>query len=224
MTGTPNRLIPIKSPALPLAPTDYARQYVDQVNNISRIFYKQIDNLTNALLSNTGGRFFGLPHASLYDTTTQSDGVDTPNAIKLNSLVGADTLSVAVENDESGNPTRVTPEFPGVYNIQFSLQLENQDNAQHDVYIWLRHDGVNVADTATSVTVPPRKSAGVYGYAVAAWNFFLEMDGGDYFELMWATNSTLVSIPYLPAQTSPYPRPAVPSAILTVSFVSAIPA
>lgn len=224
MAGTPNRLIPIKSPALPLAPTDYARQYIDQVNNISRIFYKQIDNLTNALLSNTGGRFFGFPHGSFYDTTTQSDGVDTPNAIKFNATSTAETYAISVENNTSGDPTRVTAEFPGIYNIQFSLQLENQDNAQHDVDIWLRHNGTDVANTTTFVTVPARKSAGVYGYSVAAWNFFLEMQGGDYFELIWATNTTLVSIPYVPAQTSPYPHPAIPSAILTVSFVSAIPA
>jgi len=224
MAGTPNRLIPIKSPALPLAPTDYARQYTDQVNNINRIFYKQIDNLTNALLSNTGGRFFGFPHASLYDTTDQTAAINTPTPVKFNATSTAETYAISVANNASSNPTRVTPEFPGIYNIQFSLQLENQDNAQNDVDIWLRLNGTDVANTTTFVTIPARKSAGVYGYAVAAWNFFLEMQGGDYFELMWATDNALVSIPYVEAQTSPYAHPAIPSAILTVSFVSAIPA
>lgn len=224
MANLPNRLISLKLPALPLAPTEYARQYHDQVNNIHRIYYTQVNTLTGALLTNTGGRFLGFPHGSFYDTTTQSDGVDTPNAVQLNSTTLVDTFGISVENNTSSNPTRVTTEFPGIYNIQFSLQLENQDNAQHDVYIWLRYNGADVINTTTSVTVPARKSAGVYGYAVAAWNFFQEMQGGDYFELMWATSTTLVSMPYLGAQTSPYPRPAIPSVILTVSFVSAIPA
>lgn len=224
MAGTPSRLIPIKSPALPLAPTDYARQYTDQVNNIQRIFYKQIDNLTNALLSNTGGRFLGFPHGSFYDTETQSDGVDTPNAVQLNSTFTEDTFGISIANNASNKPTRVTTEFPGVYNFQFSLQLENQDNAQHEVTIWVRINGVDVPNTTTLVTVPARKSASIYGYGVAAWNFVLTMQGGDYFELIWASTSALVTIPYSPEQVSPYPHPAVPSTILTVSFVSAIPA
>ena len=149
MAGTPSRLIPIKSPALPLAPTDYARQYVDQVNNISRIFYKQIDNLTNALLSNTGGRFLGMPHGSFYDTTTQSDGANTPNPIQLNSTSTAETYGISVANNASGNPTRVTTEFPGIYNIQFSLQLLNYTTAEDNVTVWFKLNGVDVSQSAS---------------------------------------------------------------------------
>lgn len=224
MAGIPNRLIPIKSPALPLAPSDYARQYHDQVNNIHRVYYKQLDNLTNALLSNTGGRFLGFPHGSFYDTETQSDGADTPNAVQLNGTFTEDTYGITIANNASNRPTRVTAEFPGVYNFQFSLQLENTDNSQQEVTIWPRINGVDVPNSATLVTVPARKSASVYGYAVAAWNFVLTLQGGGYFELIWAATSALVTIPYTPEQTSPYAHPAVPSTILTVSFVSAIPA
>lgn len=224
MANLPDRLIPLRSPALPLGPTEYSRQYQDQLNSILRLYFSLIDSQSQALLSNIGGRFLAMPHGSFYDTETQSDGADTPNAVQLNSTFVEDTLGFSIANNANGNPTRVTAEYPGIYNFQFSLQLENTDNAQHEVTIWPRINGVDVPNSATLITVPARKSASIFGYAVAAWNFVLSMQGGDYFELMWATTSTLVTIPYSAAQTSPYVHPAVPSTILTVSFVSAIPA
>jgi hypothetical protein len=33
-----------KAPALPIAPTTYARQYQDQLNNVLRLYFSQIDN------------------------------------------------------------------------------------------------------------------------------------------------------------------------------------
>lgn len=224
MANLPNRLSPFRSPALPLATTEYSRQYQDQLNSILRLYFSLIDSQSQSLLSNTGGRFLSMPHGSFYDTETQSDGINTPNAVQLNSTFVDETLGFSIENNINGNPTRVVAEYPGIYNYQFSLQLENQDNSQHEVSIWVRINDENVDNTATLITVPARKSASIFGYAVAAWNFVLPMQGGDYFELIWATNSTLVTIPATAAQTSPYVRPAVPSTILTVSFVSAIPA
>lgn len=224
MANLPNRLAPFRSPALPLATTEYSRQYQDQLNSILRLYFSLIDSQSQSLLSNTGGRFLSTPHGSFYDTETQSDGANTPNAVQLNGTFVTDTLGFSVANNAANRPTRVTAEYPGIYNFQFSLQLENTDNAQHEVTIWPRINGVDVPNSATLVTVPARKSASIFGYAVAAWNFVLSMQGEDYFELMWATTSTLVTIPYSAAQTSPYAHPAVPSTILTVSFVSAIPA
>lgn len=224
MANLPDRLIPLKSPSLPLGPTEYSRQYQDQLNSILRLYFSLVDSQSQALLSNIGGRFLAMPHGSFYDTETQSDGADTPNPVQLNSTFVEDTLGFTIENNTNGDPTRVTAEYPGIYNFQFSLQLENTDNAQHEVGIWVRINGVDVDNTATLITIPARKSASIYGYAVPAWNFVLSMQGGDYFELMWATNSTAVTIPASVAQTSPYVRPAVPSTILTVAFVSAIPA
>lgn len=224
MANFPDKLIPTKSPSLPLGPVEYSRQYQDQLNNILRLYFTSIDNLNQGLLGNVGGRFLGSPHGSFYDTETQSDGADTPNPVQLNGTFTGETIGFTVANNDSGNPTRVTAEYPGIYNFQFSLQLQNTDNAQQEVTIWARINGVDVANSATDITVPARKSSSIYGYAVAAWNFVLPLQANDYFELMWASSSALVTIPYKAAQTSPYVRPAIPSTILTVSFVSAIPA
>jgi hypothetical protein len=42
-----------KAPALPVAPTEYSRQYHDQLNNVLRLYFSQIDNFISQLMANT---------------------------------------------------------------------------------------------------------------------------------------------------------------------------
>jgi len=44
-------VIPPKAPNLPLAPIEYASQYIDQVNNALRLYFTQIDNSSQAIFS-----------------------------------------------------------------------------------------------------------------------------------------------------------------------------
>jgi hypothetical protein len=42
-----------KAPALPVAPTDYSRQYHDQLNNVLRLYFAQLDNFIAQLMANS---------------------------------------------------------------------------------------------------------------------------------------------------------------------------
>jgi hypothetical protein len=42
-------LIPPKAPNLPIAPVEYSQQYQDQLSNAFRLYFGQIDNITQAL-------------------------------------------------------------------------------------------------------------------------------------------------------------------------------
>lgn len=42
-------LQPTKAPNLPIAPVEYAQQYQDQLNNAFRLYFAQIDNISQAL-------------------------------------------------------------------------------------------------------------------------------------------------------------------------------
>ena len=98
---------------------------------------------------------------------------------------------------------------PGAYNFQFSLQLNKTSAAAKNVWIWYRVNGTNAANSATQVTL-----AGTSAAAVAAWNFVLNMNAGDYFELVWSTDDTACQIVSI---ASAAPVPAIPSVILTVT-------
>ena len=115
--------------------------------------------------------------------------------------------------------SRMNVRNAGIYNVQFSVQLDNQDNVQHDVDIWFRKNGTNITASNSKFTVPARKSASIFGHVIAAINYFVELAANDYIEIVWRTESTDVSLEQTPAESSPT-RPATPSVIATMQYVA----
>jgi hypothetical protein len=112
------------------------------------------------------------------------------------------------------------------------LQFANTENAVHDAVVWLRINGTNVLNSSTSFSIPARKSAGVPSYVCGYSEVVFTIDADSVVELVWATDQAYsttgpvdgVFIFADPAQTSPYARPAIPSALGSITFVSAITA
>jgi hypothetical protein len=109
-----------------------------------------------------------------------------------------------------GSPTsRIYVDTEGLYNFQFSAQLAKTTGGVGAVYIWCRVNGVDIPDSATKIRIQGNNAE-----TVAAWNFVLPVNAGDYFELMWSTDDTHCQI-FASAASSPVP--AIPSVILTVT-------
>jgi len=223
MTTTPLR--PSKAPNLLIAPPEYVAQYQDQLNNALRLYFNQIDNGIGFLFSDTGGSSLSLPHIAASDNADQlATAANTPTEVKWDTL-------------ESGlgwtlnPPGTATANVSGVYTIRYSLQFANTDNSQHDAAVWLKLNNVDVPRSTTVFSIPERKSAGVFSYVCAYSEATFEVEAGDTIALYWATDQAFrispatagVYIEHLAAQTSPYPRPAVPSAIGSITFVSRLP-
>jgi len=117
------------------------------------------------------------------------------------------------------NSSRLNVRNAGIYNLQFSVQLENTDNAQHDVDIWFRKNGTNITASNSMFTVPARKSASIFGHVIAAINYFVELAVNDYVEIVWRTENIGVTLEQTAAQSSPT-RPATPSVIATMQYVA----
>lgn len=158
-----------------------------------------------ALALNPPAKEYRTPrYGSFYDTTTQTAAViNTAYAISFNTT----DLSVGVTR---GSPTsRIYVDRPNVYNIQFSAQLDKTTGGVGLIYIWLRKNGVNIPDSATQVRIQGNNAE-----TVAAWNFLLQLNAGDYFELMWEVDDTSVQIL---TEVASAIHPAIPSVILTVT-------
>lgn len=151
-------------------------------------------------------------YGAFSDSSDQTGSVSTGTAMIFDATDIADGVTLV-----SG--TRLTVPNDGIYNLQFSAQLKNTANTQEDATIWFRINGVDVAKSATQITVPARKSASIFGYAVAAWNIFLDMNAGDYAEIIWLPTATSVTVETLPSSASPA-YPAIPSVIATVQQVA----
>ena len=203
------KLTPPATPNIPLAPASYERPYIDQLNNVFRLFFNQISSLFRTLLGPLGGRVLNNPCASFYTTTTQTAAaINTAYAISMDPAVFENGVYL-------GTPaSRIYIDNDGVYNFQFSLQLAKSSASTGDIWIWYRVNGVDAAYSASQVAVQ-----GTSAQTVAAWNFVVEMNAGDYFELMWAVDDTHVEI--IQYGTAAF-RPAIPPVIMTVTFVSAL--
>jgi hypothetical protein len=129
---------------------------------------------------------------------------------------------ISIVNNGSGDPTRITFANTGIYNIQFSSQFQNIDNAEHDVTVWLRLNGTDVTGSSGFVQVPKRRSAGVgnEGHVITGWNYVLSVVAGQYYELVWSTTDhTHVTMEFYAAGSPP---PSAASVIMTVTQQSGI--
>ena len=144
------------------------------------------------------------------DSTDQAGSTVAGVAMTFNTQDVTDTITLV-------NNSEITVPNTGVYDLQFSAQFQNTDNAQHDVVIWFKVNGSDLANSATVLTVPARKSSNVYGYAVAAWNVFFNLNSSDYVEIYWIKENALVTMEH---RASTATHPAVPSVIVTIQQVA----
>lgn len=112
----------------------------------------------------------------------------------------------------------ITVNQSGVYNIQFSAQFTNPDSQAHDVDVWFTKNDATIPSSNSVFTVPS-SHGGINGRLIASLNFMVYLNVGDYIEIVWHTNDSNVYIQGIPEQTSPL-RPAAPSVIATVNYVS----
>ena len=160
----------------------------------------------------TGGPVGNLYYGSFYDTTTQSVLVaDTAYAMKFGTNV-INNKGITIANNGSGDPTRITFANAGTYNIQFSAQLDSVTGSTQTTQIWFAKNGVADAYSSTIITVQ-----GTTAETVAAWNYWVTVTAGQYYEIFWAANNTGVK---LTAATPTGIYPGVPSVILTVNQVA----
>lgn len=203
MSGT-NFLNSTKAPALPFAPVQYDRTYSDTAHNILRQYFLTIDNVTSQLLAASGGRYLSFPHIAAQDSTDQYATADN-----VATKVLWDTLDSGLGFTLNPNST-ATPEYTGVYKIDYSLQFFNTDSQIHDAYVWLQVNGVNVPGSASQFSIT-ESHGGVDGAIVAYSSITFTVTGGDEVALYWATTDAATSgvVPGFIC-TPPPPRLSVP--------------
>ena len=206
-----SKIIVPEPPNLPLAGDMYTRQYLDQLNNVLRLYFNRLSNALSLVTGNEGGQYLSFPYGAFLDTTTQTAAAtSTAYAVKFNTTTSSNSVTAGTVDT-----SKITVDEEGIYNFAFSLQLDKASGAAGHTYIWARVNGVDVANSGSEVAVQ-----GTTAETIAAWNFFLSMQPGDYFQLMWSVDDTNIQIKAV-AATSPVP--AIPSSILTVNFVSKPP-
>jgi hypothetical protein len=197
-------------------PEVYDRRNLNENNGALNIFSRKLTSVLGSLFGPRGGKFMNNPHGAFQDSTDQTAAnTTTAYAVTFNTTDFSNGVTIA-------SNSRITVADSGIWNLQFSIQFTNTTNSSQDVDVWFRVNGTNVANSNSRFGFAPRKGVGDPYHTIAALNYFVSLNATDYVEIMWRTTDIGVQIEQYAAGTSPT-RPAVPSAIVTMSFVSNLP-
>ena len=177
------------------------------INKTSAAAFFAVSNSAWEELQGFNGEVPILHYGAFSDTTTQTIvSINTAYAMTFNTTDLANGVSI-------GSPTsRIVVDNQGVYNVQFSAQLDKTSGGAAVIHIWLRKNGTNVPNTTSRVVIQ-----GTAAELVAAWNFVIQLEPTNYVELMWEADDADV---VLLAASATRVYPAIPSVICTVTQVN----
>jgi hypothetical protein len=165
--------------------------------------------LTELDLPPGGVKYYG----SFYDSTIQTVTAGNVKAIELNTTDLSATSGFIITNNTLGRPTRITANHTGVYNLQFSAQLSRETGGNtKQVDIWIAVDDTPVPSSTTGLNVQANAKK-----LVAAWNFFVQLNAGQYVEIMWTQDDAIDLVAVTAAGVIPVDTPSV---IATISQVN----
>ena len=165
-----------------------------------------------------------IPSSDAAENDAAPYGCFTNNTDQTSPSVGSTAVVIYDTTEEASgvylaSSSRLYVRNYGIYNVQFSIQLVNNDNAPQYADVWFRLNGTDVPRSASRFDIPARKSEGNPSHVIGTVNTFIEMQAGDYVEIAGTTSSTSVSLEHYAADGA-IPRPAIPSAIVTVQYIA----
>jgi hypothetical protein len=166
---------------------------------------------------NSEGPYAKFPHAMLVSSQDQaSAGTTSENLITYNEPVVGKGVSV-VSNSQ------IHLANPGYYLVTFSLQFTNRGNNAQEFEVWAKRGTTNYPLSNTRFDIAARKSTSVWAHQVATISGIFDVQdiNTDYLQIAWWSNGADVFLEHYAGGTSPT-RPAIPSVILTVNFVSGL--
>ena len=232
-------MIKFRAPALPLPRPAYDPQQMSELLRALRLYFNQLDSDTPRQAQSftasqfTGGDFEGssfsggllsgfgrgleVPYAMLMSDQDQtSAGITSENIVTLNRVIFSDGINV-----ESNS--RITFAYPGQYLVTARFQFANRGNALQEFELWAKNSGVNYPLSNTRFDIPARKSLSVYSHVTANISGIFTVTNGEYLEFAWWSDGADVVIESYAAVTNPT-RPEISSAIVTINFLSKLPA
>jgi hypothetical protein len=236
-------LVGFRAPALPLPPNEYNRQQFDELIRALRVYFNLLDSLApQQAQSYRADNFFGgiftgdsisaaninggvingfnrgieAPYAMLMSDQDQTTGGTTSeNLVSYSTPIFQ--YGIRVENN-----TQIKFDYPGQYLVTVSLQVTNTENQIREFELWAKNSGVNYPLSNTRFDVPANKGMASAGHLVANVAGIFTVVNGEYLEMAWWSDGANVKLEHYAAGTSPT-RPEIPSVILTINFISALP-
>lgn len=147
----------------------------------------------------------GLDYGVFTDTTDQTPAViNTAYAVSFNTTDISHNVSVV-----SGS--QLTVSSAGLYAIDIKVQATSSNASSSTVYLWLRKNGVDVANTRLDITIKANGDTKPINT-----HYQILLAASDYVQIMWASDTTSMT---LNASAATAFAPASPSARVTMAQV-----
>lgn len=170
---------------------------IQRVNSLSIYPYNQIPTVVQ------GTEVY---YGSFYSTSIQtSSGANQMNTMNF-PITDINNEVTVVDNN------KLTFANAGVYNVQFSAQFDKTDSGVDHAEIWFAKNGVTIPDSNTRIELDKNNAK-----VVASWNYFFDIDAGDYVQIRWSSEDASVRLYYEAAQDI---EPAIPSVIVTAHMLA----
>jgi hypothetical protein len=202
----------VKITALPSATVPLAGTEVFEVVQSSTSKQVAASAIANTATAVPYASLSGRAYISACSTIDQTGSTSAATAV----LIGTTHFSagISITNNGSGNPTRITFAAAGTYMLAPSIQFKNTDTNDHDVTVWFRKNGTDIANSATIVNVPKAADGGAAFFQIV---FYEQVTAGQYIEVMWLPENAAVTLDYTAAGAI---APAIPSVILAAERIA----
>ena len=146
-------LISPAPPNLPLATAEYERRYLDQLNNVLRLYFNQLSNFNQQLVAQTGGALLRFPNGAFHQDgvttlTTGFNNSSTANIVVASTAQFQSAGTILIGEELIGYTGKTATTFTGitrnVYGSTSSAHLAG-------VYISEAH---GVASASTALALP----------------------------------------------------------------------
>lgn len=204
-----SRLQKIPPPALPYAAPAYTPTYIDQLLKVLRLYFNRVSDVLNTVIGVNGGQYIDCPNGLFFNTVDQTfAAANTPYMVVFNQTYLNNAVSLA-------DSSQIVISIGGIYNVQYSGQILTSNASAKTIYLWIRRNGTDIGYSTRAYTVTANNNQ-----STIAWSFDLDLDVGDYVELVVSTTDTAVKLEGVVATAG---HPGIPSSVLSVNFIAPLP-
>ena len=135
----------VPAPALPIPKAGPLKQYLDDLNNILRLFFNLLSNAVNSVFGEQGGRFIEAPNAKFFSTVDQTASiVDTAYALQFENTYLGEAISI------TGTPSLIS-----YMSLQLSHISPSQDSFRRISPLHFGQTKISKSSFFKVIIIPP---------------------------------------------------------------------
>lgn len=201
-----------QAPNLPLSPDVPDRRYLDQLNNVLRLYFNQLSTTLASVAGVNGGQYVECPVGLFFNTADQTFvATNTAYPVVYNQTYLNNAVAL-----QTGSTSKIEVTVGGIYNFQYTGQVLSSSASSKTIYLWIKRNGTAIGYSTRAETVSTNG-----GYTGINYSFDIDLAAGEYLELEAAVTDTDLKLDAV-AATSPHP--GIPSSVMSVNYIGPLPA